>query len=130
MSRWPLRLMKATAETMKATMTTKALWASLLAFCKDDEQHLLDLLTEVYNLMQQASNDAQKSDEFPEWADGDSLEDYSAQAEKVLADYGWDAEAEALALRLLRPAEQYDSQDIAYGEWVWSGNEPSLLGLS
>jgi hypothetical protein len=121
--------MKATAETMKATMTTKALWASLLAFCKDDEQHLLDLLTEVYNLMQQASNDAQKSDEFPEWAD-DSLEDYYAQAEKVLADYGWDAEAEALALRLLRPTEQYDSQDIAYGEWVWSGNEPSLLGLS
>ena len=116
--------------TTMTPMTTKALWASLLAFCKEDEHRLINLLTEVYKAMEQAAADAQRAEEFPQWADGDCLENYSTQAEKVLRDYGWDAEAEALALRLLRPTDQFDSQDIAYGEWRWSGNEPSILGLS
>ena len=112
-------------------MTTKALWASLLAFCKDDEQHLVNLLTEVYQVMQQAASDAQKSDEFPEWDEGSmTAEEYSAKALTIFTQYGWDGEAEALALRLLRPEDQFDAQDLAYGEWVWSGNEPDILGLS
>lgn len=113
------------------TISTKGLWNSLLGFCKDEE-HLTDLLTEVYDLMQYASAEAHKSDEFPEWVEGDGVseEEYSAKVREFFSQYGWDAEAEALALRLLRPKDQFDSQDIAYGEWRWSGNEPDILGLS
>jgi len=121
-----------TTENMTTeTMTTKGLWNSLLTYC-EDEEHLTDLLMEVYNMMQYASAEAQKSDEFPEWVEGDSVseEEHSEKAREVLSYYGWDAEAAALALRLLRPEDQFDSQDIAYGEWRWSGNEPAILGLS
>jgi hypothetical protein len=112
-------------------ITTIGLWNSLLAFCKDEE-HLHEEIMEVYKTMQYASVEAQRSEEFPVWVEGDSVtaEEYSAKAEAVLAEYGWDAEAEALALRLLRPKEQFDAQDISYGEWEWSGNEPDILGLS
>lgn len=100
----PVRRLSAMQVTNTMTMTTRALWASLLSFCEEDENRLMNLLTEVYGAMQQASLD-------------ESLTE-------------WDAEAEALALRLLRPAEQFDSQDVTFGEWAWSGNEPIILGLS
>jgi len=113
------------------TMSTRGLWNSLLALAKSEE-HLEDLLTEVYQVMQQAASDAQRAEDFPVWEEGSTMtaEEYSAKAKEVLTEYGWDAEAEALTLRLLRPEDQFDAQDLAYGEWRWSGNEPNILGLN
>jgi len=116
--------------TTEMTMSTRGLWNSLLALAKREE-HLTDLIWEVYNTMQSASAEAQRSEDFPVWEEGSmTAEEYSAKALTIFTQYGWDAEAEALALRLLRPEDQFDAQDLAYGEWVWSGNEPDILGLS